>query len=94
MTPEQARFREILADVLRSRGASWTADHLMAGDQGVILVEDALAAMQRAARIVPEGFRLVPVELTEDMAAEMECQFSTEAQWAAALAASPPPWKE
>lgn len=51
MSPEQARFREILADVLRSRGASWMADRLMAGDQGVVLVEDALAAMQRAARI-------------------------------------------
>lgn len=35
------------------------------------------------------GVRLVPVELTDTMADEMECQFSTEGQWKAALAASP-----
>lgn len=43
----------------------------------------ALAALEAA------NVRPVPVELTEMMAAEMECQFSTEGQWEAALAASP-----
>lgn len=37
-----------------------------------------------------EKERVVPVELNEDIAAAMECQFSVEAQWSAALEAAPP----
>ena len=36
-----------------------------------------------------EGLVLVPSEITEDMADAMECEFSTEGQWQAALAAAP-----
>lgn len=54
--------------------------------------EDAAAIWnRRAPPAAPTGWRMVPEKLTEDMAAEMECQFSTEAQWEAALAAAPSP---
>jgi hypothetical protein len=39
-------------------------------------------------------WKLVPVELTEEMADAMEGRFSTEGQWAAALSASPAPPEE
>lgn len=35
------------------------------------------------------GLAVVPLEITEDMAAEMECQFSTEDQYSAMLSARP-----
>lgn len=34
-------------------------------------------------------WKLVPVELTEEMAAEMECAWGTDDQWAAAINAAP-----
>lgn len=34
------------------------------------------------------GWVIVPKVITEDIAAAMECEFSTEAQWSAALAAA------
>lgn len=46
---------------------------------------------RQPAQGVPEGWKLVPVEITEDMAVAMECEFSTEGQWRAALAAAPAP---
>lgn len=53
----------------------------------------ALEAYESASspEVTSESMVLVPIELTEDMAAAMECEFSTEAQWAAALAARPTP---
>jgi hypothetical protein len=38
----------------------------------------------------PEGWQLVPKELTEDMAAEIECSNGTDEGWQRALAACPP----
>jgi hypothetical protein len=38
----------------------------------------------------PEGWQLVPKELTEDMAAEIECSDGTDEGWRRALAARPP----
>lgn len=50
---------------------------------------EALARMRGAA--APEGWKLVPVQLTEDMAAALELATSTEQQWADVLAAAPKP---
>lgn len=51
----------------------------------------ALASSPSDALRVAEWWQLVPKEITENMAAAMECEHSTEGQWAAALAASPAP---
>lgn len=67
-------------------GAGWNAacDHVAAAIR-------ALKGQPSPAHGVPEGWKLVPVEITEDMAVAMECEFSTEGQWRAALAAAPEP---
>jgi hypothetical protein len=39
--------------------------------------------------LAENGLAVVPREITGDMADAMECEFSTEGQWQAALAAAP-----
>ena len=99
MTRETAQTREALVEVM-ARAISPSLPRAYSGTnpdvddqhngraQAVGVARSALLALEAA------GVRLVPVELTEDMGAEMECQFSTDGQWEAALAASPYKAKE
>jgi hypothetical protein len=55
-------------------------------------IETALALSRTAGQEwrEPEGWQLVPKELTEDMAAEIECSDGTDEGWQRALASCPP----
>lgn len=59
MTPERARFREILAQEYQRLDRPEYAEWVLAPGELDVCDQAALAAMQRAAR-VPEGFTLVP----------------------------------
>ena len=48
-----------------------------------------LPPIETIAAIKAGTWKAVPKKITEDMAAEMECAFSTERQWDNALAAAP-----
>jgi hypothetical protein len=79
-----------MADDLIERGK----DAIASARAGAVLFDgrELLAAYELGkAEAAGEGWKLVPIEITEDMAAAMECQFSTEGQWEAALATAPLP---
>lgn len=75
-----ADLREQVARIIL---ATDTGDSAWRTDSAYDAATAILAAIQQ------EGWAVVPKRLTEDMAAAMECQFSTEAQWEAALQAAP-----
>jgi hypothetical protein len=84
MTFTQKAVEAAARAIAETRGAIWTRpDHTVSAS----FDHDAAVAALSAALAV-DGLALVPVVLTGNMAAAMECEFSTEAQWAAALAAA------
>ncbi len=71
-------------------GASWLGEHDT--DTDAFDGWDATAPASQPAPVVPEGWRLVPVEETHKMiAAAIGAQLSGESQWRAMLAAAPQP---
>lgn len=82
---QTAQTREALKEVMLTAMSEFHSGNFAEAQR---IVDAQIAALEAA------GVRLVPVELTEDMGAEMECQFSTDGQWEAALAASPYKAKE
>lgn len=109
MTPEQARFREILAQEYQRLDRPEYAEWVLAPGELDVCDQAALAAMQRAARMgeVPEGWQALPTELTLEMlGALLDTDLTKEgsdwrhltAKWksryAAMLAASPQHCKE
>jgi len=68
------------------RRSYWGGATAMSRDVWLENADAAISVFE--ADLSERKLRIVPEEITEDMAAEMECQFSTEDQWDAALQAA------